>query len=112
MSERQKSYDEKLKSWRNKARIVGLINTGIGTSLDALVIYRFKDTDPTILRASLETIFCTPYTFLALDGLMDTIKGTHHYLFMKTWQKTTRNPETKLKIQKEIDTMQVKTEKE
>jgi hypothetical protein len=37
------------------------------------------------------------------DGLVDVVKGTHHYFGCKVWQKLTRNKETKAKIQLELE---------
>ena len=39
------------------------------------------------------------------DGLVDIVKGTHHYVFAKAWQKLTRNKERKEKIEKMLEEM-------
>lgn len=42
-------------------------------------------------------------SFVIADGLTDVVKGTHHYFGCKVWQKLTRNPETKRRIQSELE---------
>src|SRR3989338_3749801 len=37
------------------------------------------------------------------DGIVDVVKGTHHYFGLKVWQKLTRNQETKAKIQSDLE---------
>jgi len=37
------------------------------------------------------------------DGIVDVIKGTHHYFGLKVWQKITRKQETKKQIQSELE---------
>ncbi|MEK6847945.1 MAG: hypothetical protein AABX50_02375 [Nanoarchaeota archaeon] len=37
------------------------------------------------------------------DGLTDVAKGTHHYFGCRVWQKLTRNPETKRRIEMDLE---------
>lgn len=37
------------------------------------------------------------------DGLVDVVKGTHHYFGCKVWQKLTRNEKTKAEIQSSLE---------
>jgi len=37
------------------------------------------------------------------DGIVDIVKGTHHYFGCKVWQKLTRNEKTKAEIQSDLE---------
>ena len=39
---------------------------------------------------------------LAIDGAVDLVKGTHHYIGLQAWKRLTRNPERKAKLEEEI----------
>lgn len=41
--------------------------------------------------------------FIFVDGLVDVVKGTHHYLVGRIWQKLTKSQERKESIEQEID---------
>lgn len=55
--------------------------------------------------ASLATLFTPAIAMAITDGLVDVVKGTHHYFGCKVWQKLTRNQERKEKIQRELEQM-------
>ena len=52
-----------------------------------------------------------PLSIIAADGIVDMVKGTHHYLGMQIWKDLTPNSETKERIQKGIEDMLEKFEK-
>ena len=52
-----------------------------------------------------------PLTVMGIaDGLYDMVRGTHHYLGCKIWQKLTRNEKTKKLIESELEQMLVRIE--
>lgn len=59
-----------------------------------------------ITGASLSLATFTPIIALGItDGLVDLVKGTHHYFGLKLWKRLTSNQKTKDKIDSSIDSM-------
>ena len=52
------------------------------------------------------TVAFTPIVALGVtDGLVDVVKGTHHYFGCRVWQKFTRSQEKMEKIDRELEQM-------
>ena len=65
------------------------------------------------IGASALSLALTPLIALGIvDGLTDVVKGTHHYFGCRVWQKLTRNPETKKRIQSELEEQLIKIQKD
>lgn len=109
--------DLKLKAWspkkRRLCRLLGLFDAGIGIGVEVILLedLPIEMNDPAlryIAYGSLGLSFIPAY--FVLNGIIDAIKGTHHYLGLTIWKKLSRNPETKLRLQEEIDIMTGKTD--
>lgn len=99
-----------------------MINTGMFGLLTTALIYQFNDYYHTINEALTSNYplyqkalgIVTPMILYALtpimtaatiDGVVDMFKGTHHYFGCRVWQKLTRNPKTKQKIESDLEEM-------
>lgn len=62
-------------------------------------------------RVALSILAISAITFMASDGVVDLVKGTHHFLGLKTW-RLFQNKEGKEKIDEAIkDEMRVRDKK-
>ncbi len=95
---------EAFKKIRKINRILspGFILAGAGLETAFIFGTHFDTNIPALKETYYATISIIP-SYIAIDGLVDTLKGTHHYLGLHIWKRLTRNPEWKIKLQKEID---------
>ena len=105
---------------KNVCRAEGLLRTGIVTGGNYLLLDTFSKIDysklddlvfadiPVSYKAMglgwlvLAPVLISGMAFLTLDGIVDIVKGTHHYLGMQTMKRLTKEEEKKRKIESEI----------
>lgn len=91
------------KIWRRYARGYGLMQAGFGIGVEVFLLKQIP-TEAGISQLS-DILGGSMMTFLVVDGAVDAIKGTHRYLELTIWKRLSRNPERKLRLQRDMDWM-------
>lgn len=106
----ERNYDGLVwdKSRRTWSRIGGACVVSITAYAESMEILANTDSFtelPNLTGFVWLTGFSIPIVYLFCDGAIDIIKGTHHFLTMKTLQKIQKNPQKKASLQSYIDYM-------
>lgn len=80
-------------------RLGGAINTSAAIFV-GYIVYEYTFFGSNTITLSLGE---SPLAIIAADAVFDVIRGTHHYLGLRTWQRLSRIDERKEEIQRDID---------